>query len=102
MTEPRKRSRAAIIWSVLAIFLVVIAVLEFGDRSKQATTVSPEAPKMLMPAPLEEIAAIEIAVDGNLHRFSRDDQNTWFYHGIHAGPQSVHESEVQEPRAQPL
>jgi hypothetical protein len=91
VTEQRKRSRAAIIWSVLAVFLVVIAVLEFGDRSEQAGTVSPTAPKMLMPAPLEEIAAIEIAVDGNLHRFSRDDQNAWFYHGIHAGPQSVHE-----------
>jgi hypothetical protein len=83
--------RSVIVWAILAALLVTIAVLEFRDPSSQSDDTSPTGPQFLMPAPLEEIAAIEIATDGNLHRFSRDEQGAWFYHGIHAGPQSVHE-----------
>ena len=90
------RSRSAVVWSVLAVLLIVVAALELSSYSEKERHSghghgSSDAPQMLMPAPLDKIAAIEIAVDGNLHRFSRDDQNAWFYHGVHAGPQSVHE-----------
>lgn len=90
------RSRSKIIWGVLAVLLVMVAVIEFNDRSSPPVRDdghghSSSGPSMLMPAPMEEIDAIEIAAAGNLHRFSRDANNAWFYHGIHAGPEEVHE-----------
>lgn len=96
MTATNRR-RSKIIWSVLAVLLVIVAAIEFSDRSSRSDADdghdghSASGPSMLMPAPMEEIDAIEIAVDGNLHRFSRDEDNAWFYHGIHAGAQEVHE-----------
>ena len=85
------RTRSKVIWSVLAVLLVIVAALEIRDRSSRPEAQEATGPTMLMPAPMEEIGAIEIAVDGNLHRFSRDENKAWFYHGIHAGPQAVHE-----------
>ncbi len=90
MTAGRGR-RSAIVWAILAALLIAVAVLEFRDQPSQTDDETTAGPQFLMPAPLGDIAAIEIAVDGNLHRFSRDEQGAWFYHGIHAGPQSVHE-----------
>lgn len=92
MIDKRRRSRAVTIWTVLAALLVVVAVLEFNDRSKRLAPQLPSGPRMMMPAPLDEIAAIEIAYEGDLHRFARDEQSdAWFYHGKHSGPQSMHE-----------
>jgi hypothetical protein len=85
------RSRSKVIWSVLAVLMVIVAALEIRDRSSRPEAQEATGPSMLMPAPMDEISAIEIAVDGNLHRFSRDENKAWFYHGIHAGPQAVHE-----------
>ncbi|UCH47587.1 MAG: hypothetical protein JSU95_16225 [Betaproteobacteria bacterium] len=85
------RGRSKVVWSVLAVLLVIVATLEIRDWASRSDAEEATGPSMLMPAPMEEISAIEIAVDGNLHRFSRDENNAWFYHGIHAGPQEVHE-----------
>lgn len=87
----RGRGRTTIIWAVLAALLVIVAALQIRDRASRSGAETVTGPRMLLPAPLEEIGAIEIAVDGNLHRFSRDENNAWFYHGIHGGPQSAHE-----------
>lgn len=86
-----RHGRSRIIWSVLAVLVFIVAVLEIRDRSSRPEAEEPTGPSMLMPAPMEEIGVIEIAVAGNLHRFSRDENNAWFYHGIHAGPQAAHE-----------
>lgn len=78
------------------VLLVIVAAIEFGDPSSRSVRDdghghSTSGPSMLMPAPMEEIDAIEIADAGNLHRFARDEQGAWFYHGVHAGPQEAHE-----------
>ena len=91
MTKGTVRSRSKIVWAVVAMMLVAVAALELHDRSPRSDAEAVSGPSMLMPAPMEEIGVIEIAVDGNLHRFARDEQGAWFYHGIHAGPQNVHE-----------
>jgi hypothetical protein len=85
------QGRSKIIWSVLAVLLVIATALEIRDRASRPDAEKATGPSMLMPAPMEEVDAIEIAVAGNLHRFSRDESDAWFYHGIHAGPQEVHE-----------
>ena len=36
--------------------------------------------RMLMPAPLAELTALEVGFDGALHRFERDVDGVWFYH----------------------
>ena len=91
MTKTTVRRRSKFVWAVMVALLVVVVALELHDRSSSRGAVAPSGPSMLMPAPMEEINIIEIAVDGNLHRFARDEQGGWFYHGIHAGPQSTHE-----------
>lgn len=83
--------RAAAIWIILAALLAVAVFLELDDRSAESGADVPTGPPMLLPAPIEEIGAIEIAVEGILHRFARDDEGAWFYHGVHAGPQGAHE-----------
>jgi len=73
---------------------VIVVGLELQDRSSRSATEVVTGPKMLLPAPLAEIGAVEIAVDGNLHRFSRDKDSAWYYHGVHAALQNVHEHET--------
>ncbi len=92
MTGSGGRGRTKVVWLVLAVMVTVVAGLQLRDRAQErAEAEIPSGPQMVMPAPLEEIGAIEIAVAGNLHRFSRDETGAWFYHGVHAGPQSAHE-----------
>ena len=85
------RGRAAKIWIVLAILIAIAIGLEIRDRLTQPATRAPAGSPMLMPAPIDEMSAIEIAYDNNLHRFARDDEGMWFYHGVHAGAQAEHE-----------
>ena len=92
----RPRRRSLIIWGVLVLLVVIAVVLDSNNRSRRAVPDdghghSTSGPSMLMPAPMERIDAIEIAVAGNLHRFSRDENKAWFYHGVHAGPEEEHE-----------
>ncbi len=90
-TVSQGHGRAAKIWIVLAVLIAIAIGVEVRDRSTQQATSVPAGPSMLMPAPIDEMSAIEIAYDNNLHRFARDDQGMWFYHGVHAGAQANHE-----------
>ncbi len=84
-------SRSKIVWIALAALLLLLAVQQLRDRAQQRELAAvPSGPQRVMPAALEEIGAIEIAVEG-VHRFSRDDTGAWFYHGVHDGPQAAHE-----------
>ena len=49
--------------------------------------------RMLMPAPLAELTALEVGFDGALHRFERDVDGVWFYHTHEPGtdPAENHE-----------
>ena len=44
----------------------------------------------LLPVPLEQVGALEIANAGTLHRFERDAGGLWFYHGAHAASEATH------------
>jgi hypothetical protein len=49
---------------------------------------------MLLPVPVEQLGAIELAHGGTLHRFERDAAGNWFYHGVHTGLEKLHDHQA--------
>jgi uncharacterized protein DUF4340 len=78
------------VWLVLAVLVLGIAALEVIDRRQGMSGAGDAGPQWLLPVPLEQIGAVEIADRGRLHRFERDATGAWFYHGIHAATESTH------------
>ena len=98
------RHRVLVIWLVLAALVAGIAWLEYRNRARLPEEVAErihgvEGSRMLMPLPMEEIAAVEIAHAGAMHRFERDATGAWFYHGIHAGAQASHAHQTDPQQA---
>jgi hypothetical protein len=85
----RRRSRLAVVWLVLAVMVVVIAALEYADRRGAGSAATGDV-RWLLPAPLDELAAVEVADAGRLHRFERDAAGVWLYHGVHTGGEAAH------------
>ncbi len=75
-------------WAVLAGLVVVIVALELRDAGRALSRAADL--RLLVPAPVDELGAIEIAEAGRLHRFERDAVGTWFYHGVHAAGEATH------------
>ena len=55
--------------------------------------------RMLMPAPLAQLTALEIGYDGALHRFERDVNGVWFYHTHDPGAEPAENHEHQADAA---
>jgi Domain of unknown function (DUF4340) len=89
------RRRVLIIWLMLAGLVGVIAVLEYADlvsaRSGRARNADPG---LLVPVPIEEMGALEVAAAGTRHRFERTAAGAWFYHGAHTGAEGAHAHSV--------
>lgn len=90
VSKPAVRRRLLAIWAILLVLVAVIALLEWLDRQAPDETVQ-YANRMLLPAPIEQLGAVEIAVAAALHRFERDTNGAWFYHGIHTGAEGAHQ-----------
>lgn len=84
--------RLRVVWILLALLVAGIFWLQRGGEEHTADDghghVSED--RSLLPVPVAELGAIEIAQDGQLHRFERDANGTWFYHGAHAQAQAGH------------
>jgi len=78
------------VWLVLAVLVVAIVALEYADRRRATSGAVETDPRRLLPVPVEQLGAIEVADAGRLHRFERDANGTWFYHGFHTGAESGH------------
>ena len=89
MSAARRRRGPLVLWVVLGVLVVVIAALEVSDRRRPAPGPDADA-RRLLPVPVAELAAVEIADRGRLHRFERDASGGWFYHGVHAAAESAH------------
>ncbi len=62
-------------WLAGAIVVVGAGALAYAALAPD------EAPKRrLLPMPLAELSALEIVIDGRLHRFDRDADRAWYYH----------------------
>lgn len=99
------RRRVLVVWLVLAVLAGSIAVLEYSDRVRPDESAGEHiagAPgsRMLLPAPVEELSAIEVGHSGTLHRFERDGAGAWFYHGVHANAQAAHAHQTEPAQAQ--
>lgn len=89
MTASRPRRKLVVVWVVLLVLVGVIVAVEWADRTAEHADAQFEArggdrSRMVVPIPMDEIGAIEIAHAGALHRFERDAAGLWFYHGAHA------------------
>jgi hypothetical protein len=86
-----KRLSVVAVWLVLLVLLAAILLTEYSRRPRRDTEgeADPRA-RMLLPVPLEQVGAIEVAHAGAVHRFERDEKGVWFYHGAHAASDATH------------
>ena len=101
------RRRVLIVWLVLAALIVGIAAMEFRNRSRLPESVAEHVPgaegsRVLIPAPIADLGAIELGHAGTLHRFERDAGGAWFYHGVHANAQAAHAHQTDPAQAQTI
>ena len=91
-----QRKKLLLIWLVLAGLAVAIFFAEIKRSERISAPVIRES-KRLLPAPIEDIRAVEIMSNGAMHRFERDLDGLWIYHGIHDDTQPEHEH-VTDPK----
>jgi len=89
LSTARRRRGLVAVWVVLGILVVGIAALEIADRRRAPSDEEANA-RHLLPLPVAELGAVEIADRGRLHRFERDVAGAWFYHGVHAATEAEH------------
>lgn len=92
MTRGRKHLIAA--WLVLFALIGVIVAIKGGDakvdRAEQVVAEKGgDRSRLLVPLPIGQIGAIEVATAGTVHRFERDPAGVWFYHAAHAPSQGT-------------
>ncbi len=86
---------------MLAALIAAIAYIESSRRKgAEVEAVSDARARLLLPVPIADLGAIEVAVSGTLHRFERDFAGIWFYHGVHATAQPGHGHTVDAAVAQ--
>ena len=88
-TRPGRRKLIAV-WLLLAALVIAIVLIERHDRAASTAPDTGRDERLLLPAPIEELGAIEVAQGGTLHRFERDTTGAWFYHGIHSETEKEH------------
>ena len=87
----RGRRKLVAVWLVLAALVGAIVLIERNDRTTATNgPASARDERMLIPIAIAEVGAIEIAHGGTLHRFERDTNGAWFYHGVHTGKEQQH------------
>src|SRR5207249_1180081 len=87
----RIRPRLAAVWLVFFVLVGTIAVIEHTDLGRSTSGRDGDAdPRRLLPVPVDQLGAIEVANAGTLYRFERDAAGAWFYHGVHTGSEGAH------------
>jgi hypothetical protein len=91
LSSAHRRRGLVVVWVVLAGLIGLVGVVEYRDHLHAASRITADTdPRRLLPLPVSEIAALEVADAGRLHRFERDASGTWFYHGVHTGAEISH------------
>jgi hypothetical protein len=100
LSPTRARRGLLIVWLLLGALVLGIVVIELTEHLGANSAGGGEDARMLLPVPVGELGAIEIAEAGRLHRFERDSTGTWFYHGVHTGAQPAHTHDPDPARAE--
>ena len=82
------------VWLLLAVLVAVIAVVELRSERRTAENWTESRDRMLLPVPVEQLGAVELAHAGMLHRFERDAAGNWFYHGVHNVAEGTHAHQI--------
>lgn len=92
MSTAASSRRLRFVWVLLAALVAGIVYMQSGEEQHSADDGHGHVSENrdLLPLPVAELGAIEIAVDRQLHRFERDANGAWFYHGAHALAESGH------------
>ena len=83
--------RVAVVWGLLSVLVVAIAAIEYVDHLRARSGDADLDARRLVPVPVDQLGAMEVADAGRLHRFERDRNGVWFYHGVHGASESSHE-----------
>lgn len=81
-----RRARLLVVWLVFVVLVGAVILIERSDLTPPESEHEGHGEhedrevRMLMPAPLAQLMAIEIGHAGALHRFERDADGVWFYH----------------------
>jgi hypothetical protein len=99
------RRRVLVVWLILAMLIAGIAIMQYRNRSRLPEGVAEtihgaEGSRMLLPAAVADLGAIEVGHAGTLHRFERDGTGAWFYHGMHTSAQAAHAHQTDPVQAQ--
>lgn len=94
----RIRPRLAAIWITLFALVVVAIVLEVNDRRSQGG-VEERSANILLGVPMNDLGAVEIGQAGMLHRFERNRDGVWIYHGAHGSSEAAHEHRADPAKA---
>ncbi|MEZ5931900.1 MAG: DUF4340 domain-containing protein [Alphaproteobacteria bacterium] len=79
------RPRQLAIWSLLGLLVASAVVIETTGLLEPKVALDRhghviEEAVYLLPVPLDQLSAIEIAVGGEVYRFERDHHGAWFHH----------------------
>jgi len=98
VSVPPAHRRPVAVWATLLALLAAIAAVELAERTRGDG--APDRSAYLLPMPVEELGALELARAGGLHRFERDAAGAWFYHGAHGsgGPAHAHAADPERAR----
>ena len=96
-----RRSRLIVVWLVFVVLVGAVILIERTDlMAPEDERQGQEAEiRMLLPAPLAQLTAVEIGHAGTLHRFERDANGAWFYHTHNQGPEPAENHEHQADAA---
>ena len=101
MRGARLRPRLVAVWLLLAGLVAVVVVIEYTDAvGRGSAAVTARDSRLLVPAPVDQLGALEIADAGTLHRFERDAASGWFYHGAHTRTEGAHSHPADPAAAQ--
>jgi hypothetical protein len=94
----RIRPRLAAIWITLAVLAVVALAVEINDR-KVPGALEERSAEALLAVPIDDLGAVEIGQTGVLHRFERNRDGVWIYHGAHGSSEAPHEHRADPAKA---
>lgn len=95
MSTGRGKGKLVLIWGVLVVLVgIIYAVDHRDDREEQAQAEiesrGEDRDRNVIPVPIEQVGALEVAHAGALHRFERDAEGVWLYHSAHAPVDGTH------------